>query len=254
MGKYIGSPWGTISGKVDGSVGGKWKGINWLRKLVIPCSKGSIAKHTGYLAGRLKSYSFSYPQFNIRHAVVNILGFMSRKFYSRLEPVWLDYLTKHPGLKLSPMNAFVKANIASFFASMPQKTQEYNASSNAPLLTALQVAMGDLEPVAAILTAVYTTGTGVLVGTWTPTCFENGLATDKIWWAVAKKPLINSTTLKSTVYLYGMTDSTIARSVGTVTINLPAGLTATDLTLYLFAKDLLTIGYSDSKALAVSAP
>jgi hypothetical protein len=253
MGKYIGSPWGTITGKVDGSVGGKWKGINWLRKLVIPCSKGSIAKHTSYLNGSLKSYSFSYPQFNLRHAVVNILGFMTRKFYSRLEPVWLDYMTKHPGLKMSPMNAFVKANIASFFASMPSKNLEYNAATNAPLLTALKVSKGDLEPVAAILTATYTTGTGATTFTWTVTCFENGLATDKVFWAVAKKPLINSTR-EPTLYLYGMADSAVTRTTGTATVTLPVGLAPADLVLYVFLKDLLTIGYSDSKALQITAP
>ena len=258
FGKYLGSPWGKIRGKLNGSVGGAWKGIDWVRVLVIPTTRGSIEKYRAFKAGTIGSFAFSYKQFNIRHAVVNVLGFLTRKFYSSLVIVWHDYLLKHPGLKLSEMNAFTKENIARFFASMPNKNGEYVAATNAPLLTSLKVSKGDLEPVQTILTAVYTTGTGALVFTWATGIFENGLATDKIFWAVAKKPILESDgvagTFNPSLYLYGMADAGSTRTTGTDTVTLPTGLTATDLTLYVFLQDLAgTIGYSDSKALQVSA-
>jgi len=255
MGKYLGSPWGTIRGKLNGSVGIVWKGIQSVRVLVLPLNRGSLERKRQFEAGTINAHSFSYAAFNVKYCVTNVLGFMGRKFYTSIEPVWYDYLQKHPGLKMSAINAFVKANIATFLASMPNKTAKYDAATNAPLLTSLKVSKGDLEPIQTISTAVYTTGTGALVITWAAGIFENGLATDKVFWAVAKKPAINATTFESTIYLYGMADAGSTRTTGTDTVTLPTGLTATDLTLYVYLKDAAaTIGYSDSKALAVAAP
>lgn len=252
--KYIGSPWGKIRGKLNGAVGGVWKGIDWGRVLVFPTQRGTLEKYQAYKAGKI--HIFSFPQMNIR-IVVKALGFLSRKFYSGLNPIWLDYLARHPGMRLSAMNAFVKTNIASFFASMPSRGLEYIAATNAPLLTALKVSKGDLEPIENIATAIYTTGTGALVVTYGDGIYENGLATDKIWWAVAKKPILDSVGIAGTwepsLYLYGMAQSNVTRTTKEVTIALPKGLTATDLTVYIFCKDSLSIGYSDSKALAVAA-
>lgn len=41
MAKYQGSPFGSISGKVQGVVGAKWKGIDYIRNYVIPNNPNS---------------------------------------------------------------------------------------------------------------------------------------------------------------------------------------------------------------------
>jgi len=44
MAKYTGSPYGEISGKFSSSVGGSWKGINWMRQHLIPSNPRSPAQ------------------------------------------------------------------------------------------------------------------------------------------------------------------------------------------------------------------
>jgi len=260
MGKYIGSPWGKIRGKVDGSVGGAWKGIDWLRVLVLPISRGSLEKYKDYKAGKIASYSFSYKQMNVRHVVMNSLGYLSRKYYTLLLTPWLDYLTKHPSLKLGPMNAFIKTNVAPFFASFSDsKSKEYDAATNTPTLISLKVSKGDLEPIAAITSATYTAGTGACVVVTTKDIFGNGALTDELYWAVLRKPILASAGVDGTwepaLTLYGMADSTKTRNDEGFTVTLPKGLTAEDMVLYVYCKDAAgTIGYSDSVAIQIAAP
>lgn len=258
MGKYIGSPWGKISGKLNGSVGIGWKGIDSVRKFLNPAQRGTLPDYRNYKAGLLSTRSFSYSQMNIRRAVLSPLGYVARmNLEALIIPVWEEFVTKH-GLKMTGSNAFIRANAATLFASMSNIAEEYNATTNAPDLAVAKVSDGDLEGT-PILTAVYTTGTGNLVVTWNATCYGNGLATDKVWIVAFRKPILESVGVTGTwapkLYCYGPLDGATARSAATATVALPAGLTAADLTAYLFFRDAAgTIGYSISNALQVTAP
>jgi hypothetical protein len=258
MGKYWGSPWGHISGKLNGSVGGVWKGIDWVRKFIFPTQRGTLPLYKAYKAGLISSRAFSYKQMNIRKAVLSPLGYVGRTNLTNfIIPIWEAFCTKH-GLKMTGLNAFIRRNAGALYASIPNANQEYIAATNAPILTNAKVSDGDLEGT-PILTAVYTTGTGNLVITWDADVYGNGLATDLSWFCVLKKPILESVGVSGTwapkLYMYGPVGGSVARSVATATIVLPAGLSAADLTAFLFFKDVAaTIGYSISNSLQVTAP
>ena len=256
MAKLRNNPLGDPIGKFGNVVGGKWKdGIYWIRSRIFPAQRGTFINFKSFKADGTPR-QFSYKQMNIRQCM-KILGHTARLNMDLLIiPIWED-LAQRLNLKMSGANLFVKTNLPGFFASMPNKSQELVLATNAPLMSSLKMADGNLEGT-PILTAVYTTGTGSTTVTWSPTCFTNGLATDKTWFAFTAKPLLESVgvdgTWKPKMYVYGPLGGSVARSVGTATFNLPAGLTAADLTAHLFFRDLLTIGYSISDSAAVTAP
>jgi len=264
MGKYTGSPWGTISGKVDDVVGGVWKGINWCRERVIPVQPGTITRYRRWKDD--PTIPFSFKQFNLRRLVTQVLGYIARSesnIVVWIRPVWDALVTKR-GWTMTGVNAFVKRNAAILHASMTDENAEYDPATNTPDYLKMLVSDGDLEPVAGINTAAYSDITGTLEITWDTTTYTNGAATDLLNVIAAKKPLLEmedepDMTLWNwypNLFIYPFLPSVPAktRADGTVTITLPTGLTDTDLTVYLFFKDEVTgIGYSPSKALQAGA-
>lgn len=254
--KYIGSPWGTIRGKLNGAVGGVWKGINWGRVLVLPTQRGTLKKYRAYKDGKIPVFSFA--QMNIRRAVIQVLGYIGRIHTTNfIIPIWQEFATRH-NYKMTGLNVFVNRNAAAMFASMPNKDQEYIAATNAPDLTSMKMSDGDLEGT-PILTATYATGSGATIITWAKDCFGNGLQTDKAWVCVLKKPILESVGRNGTwapkLYLFGPYDTSVARSVETVTVTLPTGLSPDDLTAFLFFRDVAeTLGFSVSNSHTVVAP
>jgi len=240
--KVLGDP----IGKLGGVVGGKWKaGYYWLRGWVKPSQKGTVKDNQAYLGGTQRT--MSYKQMNIRN-VVRALGYVGRmNLVSWMDPIWQDYCNRH-SLGLSGMNLFMKNNIAALFASMTNKAIIWNETSNKLNLLLLKCSKGDLEGTSEITTAVYTTGTGACVLTFPSTIFGNGLATDLVYAMVAKKAILDVTTWEPKLFVFPPSrGNTKTRSDATVTLTLPAGLTATDLTAYVFFKDAAgSIGYSES--------
>jgi hypothetical protein len=258
MGKYMGSPWGYIRGKVADVVGIAWKGIDSNRVRVLPAQRGTMKMFKAVLAGS-GSKRFSYAQWNVRNAALGVMGNVARENMTNwIDPVWQVLATKRK-VAMTGINLFIKEALPLFFASMPQKTQLYVEATNAPLLTSLKVSDGDLEGIPSITTATYATGTGVVHATWPVTFTRNGLATDKVYALVARKPLLN-TAYGSALTLYGncVAVPTAVRSAGTAgadVITIPLGLTPADLFLYLFTKDAVgTIGFSESVCKVTAAP
>ena len=263
MGTYTGSPWGTIRGKVDDVVGGVWKGINWCRVRVLPTQRGTIAKYRAWKDD--PTYPFSFKQFNIRRLVTQVLGYIARSesnIVLWIRPVWDALVTKR-GYTMTGVNAFVKRNAAILFASMTDENAEYDPATNTPDYEKMLVSDGDLEPVADIASAIYNPATGQLVLIWNSATFTNGSDQDIPNVIVTKKPLLEmedepNMTLwnwrpKLFTYPFLPAAHPTKRFIGNATINLPTGLTYSDLTLYLFFKDEVTgIGYSPSKAIAVT--
>lgn len=242
MAKYIASPWGDILGKLGGSVGGKWKGIYWVRKLVYPTQRGTLAKYRQYKDGLIPLWQFSYAQMNIRRAVLQVLGYVARMNMSNwIHPVW-DALVAKRGWVMTGANAFVKRNAATLFASMPAKDEEFDPATNSPDLLDLIVSDGDLEPVASITSCMYDPLNGNLVIVWDPAVYTNGGDNDELRVVVAKKPLLESVgrdgTWYPSLYLYTfMYPAPLIppiRSAGTATVVLPAGLALADLSAYVF--------------------
>jgi len=99
--KYIDSPFGFVLGKWADVIGGKWKGIYWLRKRVNPTQLGTLEKYKLLKAGIILSTQFSYPQMNIRRVVFQVLGFIGKNnLLNWIHPVWESLVTKR-GLALT---------------------------------------------------------------------------------------------------------------------------------------------------------
>lgn len=262
MGKYTGSPWGSIRGKVDDAVGGVWKGIKWLRVRVLPAQPGTVVRYKAWKDD--PTIPMSFKQFNLKRLITQVLGFIARfnpNLTDWIRPVWGDLVARR-GWTMTGTNAFVKRNAAVLFASLPNQDQEYNPSTNAPDLTKLLVSDGDLEGVASISSAAYDDTTGDLDITWDASVNENGAADDILQVIVAKKPLLemeDEPDMKlwnwyPNLHLYIFMATAVIRSAGMATLSLPTELTDTDMTAYIFFRDDAgTIGYSPSKAKALGA-
>jgi len=151
----------------------------------------------------------------------------------------------------------IKRSAAILFASMTDSGAEFDEATNTIDLTQMAVSDGELEAAAAIVTAQYTVATGDLNITWDPTTFTNGKPTDMAFILVVKRPLLQSAGVAGTWYpdlfMYGSAIPVAPpgiqkiRSDTWMTITIPAGLTAADLTAYIFFRDSLNeIGYSES--------
>lgn len=262
MGKYIGSPWGYIRGKLDDAVGGAWKGINWVRVRILPTQRGTLPKYRLFKDGLLDPSQFSYPQFNIRRCVLQVLGYVARfNITTWIRPVWEELVTKR-GWVMTGTNAFVRRNAATFFSSM-LRTAEYVVGLNEPDLLDLLVSDGDLEAPASITLASYNPVDGNMGITWDASTFTNGAADDVVQVIILKKPLLESVGRDGTWYpalfAYPFIPAPPSpafpgtRADAAINFALPAGLTAADLTAYLFFRDAEgTIGYSPSLALQVT--
>jgi hypothetical protein len=255
MGKLTNNPLGDPIGKIGHVVGGKWKdGFYWLRAQVFPSQKGTIKDNRDYLAGTLPS--MSYKQMNIRN-IMRVLGKIGRmNLSSWIDLIYSDYITRHGVTGLTGLNLFIKQNASILYNSLSNKAIIWNESTNKMDLLQMKVSKGDLEEPQPITSAVYTTGTGALVITHPITFFGNGLATDKAYAVVVKKPILNVVNWEGALYVYPPSlGDTKTRGDATLTLTLPAGLTATDMTVYLFYKDVAnTLGFSDSVSRAVAAP
>lgn len=263
MGKYTGSPWGGIRGKLDDIVGGAWKGIKWCRVLVSPTQRGTLLLYKKMKAGEIPPERFSFPQFNLRRCCLQILGWIATRegrLTNWMYPVWQD-LCKRRNYRMTGVNLFTQRNAANFFASMNREI-EFDPTTNTPDLKKILMSDGDLEET-PILTAVYTTGTGDLVVTWDDKVFKNGLANDRAFVMVARKPLHDSIgefgNWEPALEIYGSVIPpepavSIPRSTKAFTLTIPTGLTVTDLTAYLLFRDALNIyGYSPSTSAVVTA-
>lgn len=264
LGTYIGSPWGQIRGKVFDHVGGVWKGINWLRVRVEPLQRGTLDLYRKLKDGLITPEEFSFPQMNVRRAVLQVLGYIARMNLSLwIYPVWEALCTKR-GWVMTGTNAFIKRNAATLLNTM-DRDLEFDPTDNAPDLTKILVSDGDLEAPAELLTATYDTATGNAVITWDPSIYTNGADEDMCQIVVAKKPILESVGRDGTwypkLYLYpilpapALPEVTATRVDGTVTVALPSGLDPTDLTAFLFFRDAENvIGYSASLGQETVAP
>lgn len=263
MATYFGSPWGFLRGKLDDAVGGIWKGVEWTRVRVYPTQRGTLKLYRKLQRGEICPEAFSYPQFNIRRAVLQVLGHIARMNLSTwIYPVW-EALCKKRGWIMTGTNAFVRRNAATLLSSMDRHA-EYD-DANQPDLTKMLVSNGDLEGPAAIESATYDATTGDLVVTWDPATYTNGHATDMAFVMVAKKPILESIGEEGTwapkLYMYGTAlipeppGIPVKREELTMTLALPVGLDiiVEPLTAYLFFRDVEgVIGYSPSLAAGVT--
>lgn len=255
--KYIDSPFGFVIGKWADCVGGVWKGIYWVRARVNPTQKGTLAKYKLLKQGLIPSSQFSYPQMNIRRVVFQVLGFIGKNSLTNLIlPVWEALVTKR-GLALTGINMMIKRSAARLFASMTDINAEFDEATNTIDLTEFLVSDGELEAAPSITSAGYNPATGVLQVIFDTSTFTNGQATDFAFLMVLKRPLLESIGVTGTWYpeafMYGSAVPVpppgvqALRSDGTFNMNLPIGLTAADLTAYLFFRDALNeIGHSES--------
>jgi hypothetical protein len=256
------NPLGEYVGKIGNTVGGKYKGIYWVRALVYPTQRGTLDLYKLLKQGMITPDRFSYKQFNIRRTTLGPLGWVAEKNMEELiYPIW-EPLCKKRFHRMSGGNLFVKKNANVFFNSMPNKHLEFNPTTNAPDLMSLKMSDGDLEPTSGVIGATYATGTGIVHADWNFTTFKNGQGTDKAYMVVLMKPIINPPYTESGewtpgLYMYGTGATAIAgktRANGAAEITIPTGLTATDLCLYVFFKDAAgEIGFSRSVARNVLA-
>lgn len=265
MGKYMGSPWGFIRGKIGDTVGGAWKGVDWCRVRILPTQRGTLDLYRQLKDGLIQPERFSYPQMNIRRCVTQILGYIARRHYSSwCQPVWAELVAKR-GWTMNALDAFVKRNASRLLNSMPDKAAEFDASTNAPDLSEMLMADGDLEPATldGAPASTYDPGTGAVTINFNGDVFENGDGTDVCQVVIAKKPLLESVGRDGTWYpalfLYPHLPAPLppaianVRSDEQVNITIPPGLTASDLTAYLFFRDYEgIIGYSPSIAVTLT--
>jgi len=256
MGKYHGSPWGYIRGALFDTVGGVWKGINWNRVRIFPTQRGTLELYRQLKDGLITPERFSYEQMNIRRCVTQILGYIGRRHLEEwMTPVWQELVHKR-GWTMTAINAFVKRNAARLLNSMTDKGAEFDAAANTPDLTEMLVSDGDLEGPAGITSATYVPATGVMTILWDAAHYTNGSDDDIAYAMVARKPLMESVGRDGTWYpalfMYGPLTAlppspADTRVAGTMDIQLPVGLVATDLTAYLFFRDAAgVIGNSPS--------
>jgi hypothetical protein len=263
MAKYYGSPWGTMKGKLNGSVGGGWKGINWCRVLTFPTQRGTLFLYQEMKAGHIPPERFSFPQFNLRRLATGPLGYVARMNLSTfIYLIWEPFVQKHQFL-MTGSNMFIKRNSANMLNSMPDKTAEFDPATNSPDLLVLQMSDGDMESTEEFTSAVYNTANGNLTVAWNTGKYTNGADSDLAYLVILKKPIVESYGVSGTwepaLYLYGpFQPAGTLRSDGvgaTIPALLPIGLTAADLTAFVFFKDAAgIIGFSKSQSVQVTAP
>jgi hypothetical protein len=260
--RYIASPFGFVIGKWGDVIGEKWKNKFYTRKRTMPTQRGTLAQYTLLKKGLLTPDLFSFKQFNIRRLVIQVLGYLGKMNMENLIfPVWDQYRKKHKK-PLSGMNLFMKANVKRLFFSMPHTDQEFDETTNSPDLTQLLISNGELEST-PITSATYAPDTGYLTLHWSNVCYKNGNQTDIPYAAVLKKPILESYgypdgTWQPALYLYGpmlpkdQETLNLSRHSESAIFTLPPGLTATDLTAFLFFRSDDNTLISNSTALQVS--
>ena len=226
MAKYIGSPWGEIRGKLDDAVGGVWKGIKWVRVRVLPTQLGTLEKYYLLKADPpgISPEQFSFPQFNIRRLVFQLLGTLGRMNKGNMIlPVW-ERLAKMRNYALTGINLFVKTSAGLLWHSIPDPSIEYDITTNKPDLDLMKVSDGDLEGTTTITDVRYATATGILTVTFDSTIYKNGKDDDDVYVMAYREPIVDAT-WRANGYLYGNAITSLAtRTAGTASITLPLGI------------------------------
>jgi hypothetical protein len=143
---------GAVSGKVGPVVGGKWKGIPYLRSYVVP------------------KYTNTDDQKAQRGAFGACAGLARNIKLSIVQPLWDRLVTN-----MSGFNYFIKKNIG------------YFTSPGFWVTEAIKIALGDLQGIDG-LAAEYDNTTGEIDLTWEDNTGVNGaLATDNLFIVVTDK-------------------------------------------------------------------
>jgi len=259
MAKYYGSPWGTLRGKLNGAVGGGWKGINWARVLIYPTQHGTIAMYKDYKNGIIPPEDFSFPQFNLRRLSTGPLGNLAKNNMSNLiNPIWAQY-TRRKEFLMSGLNAYIKYSSADLLNSMPDKTAEFDPDTNSPDLRVIQMSRGELEETIEFSECLYAPLTGAIYPTWDMNIYKNGKSVDLAYIAILSKPIVESYGVDGTwepaLYLYGPAQKCTRADGdgGAIGGILPTGLDPEDLTAFTFFRDVDNIiGYSKSASVQVT--
>lgn len=258
MAKYYGAPWGTIRGKLNGTVGTVWRGIQSARKYNVPTQRGTLEKYRMLKEGSIPPELFSYEQFNIRRIIMNpLMKISSDELEAWIHPVWTSQ-TKEKHMVMLGHNLLVKRNFHAFLNSMPNKGQEFHPDTNSPELTALKMSDGDLEPTQEIKKAEYNSTTGGLAIEWDTNVYHNGSEDDVAWVMVLTKPIVEPPADETGNWQPALTIlkivNNMTRANGTgFSIPLPTGLNSADLTVFVFFFKL-DIGFSPSVSKQVTAP
>lgn len=200
---------GNIRGKVAGVVGSQWKDVNYLREFVKPANPNTAAQQVQ------------------RTKMTDVVAFCK----PLVGPVFNAYTDKF--LKsMSGFNFFIKRNIDIF--------------DGTPNWPEIFISEGKLSPIVAGA-CTYDTADGATVINWTENLGNNGVAADKVFWAI----------YDDTTGIWYLQDAEVARDAETDTQTLPTGLTATDLRCYMlvaqYTNALVTL-ISNSAHDAIAAP
>ena len=239
MAKYTASPWGNLRGKLGGSVGGAWKGINWARAHLFPRQPGTLTKKRQSKDGCVRGIIYNANQMNVRRPVFGMLGFVGKETLTTLiHPVW-QWLCDKRGLKLTGINKFVKENMRRLYDSTwtGAGVGASFSGSNLPDYTKMIVADGDLEAAPSITAVTYSGATGIATVTWNTSVYGNGLPADNAWVAVYRKPnAVEIGDYKPNGRLF-VSNTGQARSTGTATIAIPTALAVGELIGFAFFND-----------------
>jgi len=250
----MGSPYGTIRGKLNGTVATVWRGIQVIRQLKKPTDRGPILRYQQYKDGEITIDRFSFKQFNWRRLIYGPLQRIAVDNMDWIHVAWTpETIRKHQPMQ--GINAFLKKNLVNFYASLPNKDQEYDPITNAPNLLTLRVADGPLEPTPEIKKAEYDTGSGELDINWDTSVTYNGNAGDTAYGLVLALPLLDS------YGRYGNWQPALSiqffgtigvRSMPTSPIQLDPGLDPDNL--YFFVFFYSEIGLSQSLVMQTTEP
>jgi len=239
MAKYTASPWGNLRGKLGGSVGGVWKGINWARAHLAPKQPGTITKRRQSKNGCVRGKIFKVKPMNVRRPIFGMLGYVGKDTLSDLiHPVW-QWLCDKRALKQTGINKFLTENVRRLYDSTwtGGGIEAIFDGGNLPDYTQMLVADGDLEASPGLTAVTYSGATGIATLTWNVATYGNGDAADNAWVAIYRKPnAVEIGDYKPFGKLYAANTGQ-ARSTGTASISIPTGLGVTDLVGFVFFND-----------------
>lgn len=177
---------GKMTGKVAGVVGSSWKGRNTVRAYAIPSNPNSVAQQA-------------------QRSLVTMVGTFGKLILaSIIQPYWDPFSGN-----LSGWNKFTKTNL-----DLISLDTEFDK---------LVTSLGSLEA-ALIATAVYNSGTGDIVITWSGSHLGNGLDTDDA--TIVVYDVVNKVAFVS--------DANATRVDATDTLAIGSGRTVANLKAYLF--------------------